>query len=248
MGQALLILVIPIAQLPVCGNVLSRQFKDAEVYRLTEPESVQYQQIVVFAVHRSRRERERLQDREITAQRLDYGRKARSLEILPVLSEQAERVYPVPEAGPINLIHRGLPLDEIEDRLPQSPAYRQARRILFAPESHARGRPLTPLHAGHVLLATCRRLDGLAGDGDLRHVAHWQGVKTISRVEEESDDGVTVIREKEQFSHLNLLFIDGRTAVLSGDEPAEDEPATETPAIPKESSGKSRPNGCRLPE
>ena len=45
-------------------------------------------------------------------------------------------------------------------------------------------------------------------------------VKTILRLEEEDDEGVTTIREKEQFSHcLNLLFMDGRTAVLTADAP-----------------------------
>jgi SAM-dependent methyltransferase len=233
-----LILVIPIAQLPVCGNILSRQFKDTEVYRLTEPASIQYSQTVVFAVRRSRRERERLQDREITALRLEYGRNSRSPEALPVLSEQPQRVYPVPEAGPINLIHHGLPLDEIEDCLPQSPAYRQARRILFAPESHARGRPLTPLHAGHVsILACASALDGIFGEGELRHASRWHGVKTILRLEEQDDQGVTIIREKEQFSHfLNLLYSDGTAAVLTAEAAAnQEEPAgqgTEAPPLP----------------
>lgn len=145
-----LILVIPITQLAVCGNILSRQFKDTEVYRLSEPASVRYKQIAVFGLRRTRRERERLQDREITSLRLDYGRKARSWEALPGLSDQGHRLYAVPEAAPIELINRGLPLDEIEDGLAQSTAYRQARRILFAPAAREHGRPLTPLHAGHV--------------------------------------------------------------------------------------------------
>jgi tRNA1(Val) A37 N6-methylase TrmN6 len=66
-----LILVIPVAQLAVCGNILSLQFKDAEVYRLSEPECLQYKQIVVFAVRRTRRERERLQEPEISWWRLE---------------------------------------------------------------------------------------------------------------------------------------------------------------------------------
>ena len=71
-----LILVIPGAQLAVCGNIMSLQFKDVEVYRLSEPESVQYKQVVVFAVRRTRRERERLQEREISGLRLGYGSKS----------------------------------------------------------------------------------------------------------------------------------------------------------------------------
>jgi SAM-dependent methyltransferase len=222
-----LILVIPVAQLAVCGNILSVQFKDAEVYRLSGPECVQYKQIVVFAIRRTRRERERLQEREISWWRLEYGRKSRNFDELPVLTDETQHVYAVPEAGHIELVHRGLPLDDIEDLLPQSPAYRQARRILFAPECRKRGRPLTPLHPGHVSILACAgALDGILGEGDLRHLARWQAVKTILRLEEEDENGVTVIREKEQFSHcLNLLYADGRSAVLTNDPPSEEKDA-----------------------
>jgi SAM-dependent methyltransferase len=236
----ILILVIPVAQLAVCGNVLSIQFKDTEIYRLSEPECIQYKQIVVFAVRRTRRERERLQEREISWWRLEYGRKSRDFDALLVLTDQAQRIYTVPEAVPIELVHHGLPLDEIEELLPQSPAYRQARRILFAPESRERGRPLTPLHPGHVSILACAgALDGILGEGELRHLARWQAVKTVLRLEEEDENGVTVIREKEQFSHcLNLLYADGRSAVLTNDPPPEGKAATNQEsdqAVPTES-------------
>lgn len=226
----ILILVIPAAQLAVCGNRLSVQFKETEVNRLSEPESVRYKQIVLFGVRRTRRERERLPEWEISRARIEYGRRAREYDSLPVLTDQPLRQYPVPEAGPVEIIHRGSPLDAIEDLLAKSAAYRQARRILFAPEVREVGRPLTPLHQGHVaLLATSGRLDGILGQGEMRHLARWQGVKTILRLEEEDDQGVTTVREKEQFSHcLNLLFTDGRTALLTADAPAEEAPGTET--------------------
>jgi SAM-dependent methyltransferase len=235
-----LILVIPAAQLAVCGNILSRQFKDTEVYRLTDPASVQYKQIVVFAVRRSRRERERLQDREINALRLDCGRKARSFDALPALSDHVQPFYAVPEAEPIELVHRGLPLDEIEDSLAQSPAYRQAQRMLFAPESRERGRPLTPLHMGHVsLLACASALDGMFGENELRHASRWQAVKTSYQTEEEDEKGVVTIRQREQFSHcLNLLYADGETAVLTADAPSPSED-------PKTDSG--APANARVP-
>src|SRR6516165_813085 len=131
---------------------------------------------------------------------------------------------PYPRAPRSNSCHRGLPLDDIEDLLPQSAAYRQAQRVLFAPKSHERGRPLTPLHAGHVSILACAgALDGILGEGKLRHLARWQAVKTILRLEEEDEKGVTTIREKEQFSHsLNLLYADGRTVVLTNDPPPEE--------------------------
>jgi SAM-dependent methyltransferase len=252
-----LILVVPVAQIAVCGNTLSVQFRDAEVYRLNEPECVQYKQVVVFAVRRTRRERERLQEREISGLRLEYGRKSRNFDALPVLTDQPQRIYAVPEADRIELVHRGLPLDEIEDLLPQSPAYRQARRILFAPEAREKGRPLTPLHQGHVaLLATSGLLDGNFGEGDLRHLARWQAVKTVLRLEEEDENGVTTIREKEQFSHaLNILYADGRTAVLTNDPPPEERDEktavtdTSGQAVPLETySGIGRTRKSRLEE
>ena len=219
-----LILVIPAAQLAVCGNILSTQFKDTEVYRLTEPESVQYKQIVVFAVRRSRRERDRLQEREISSLRLDYGRKARSLESLPALTSPPQRFYAVPEAEPIELVHRGLPLDEIEDLFPDSAAYRQARRVLFALESREHGRPLTPLHGGHTaLLAVSSMLDGIFGEGQLRHLSRWQATKVVRESEDEGENGVVTIRQREDFSHsLNLLYADGETAVLTSDPPVKE--------------------------
>jgi hypothetical protein len=48
--------------------------------------------------------------------------------------------------------------NEIEDLLPQSAAYRQAGHIFFAEPVSATGRPLTPLHAGHVGLLACSGL------------------------------------------------------------------------------------------
>ena len=217
------------------------------MYRLNEPECVQYQQILVFAVRRTRRERERLQEREISGLRLGYGSKSRNFDALPVLTSQPQRIYAVPEATPVELGHRGLPLDDIEDVLPQSPAYRQARRILFAPEARGKGRPLTPLHQGHVaLLATAGLLDGKFGEGKLRHLARWQAVKTVLRLEEEDENGVTTIREKEQFSHaLNLLYADGRTAVLTNDLPQEE---THEKTAATDTSGQVVPAELRLEE
>src|SRR4029077_8608915 len=91
---------------------------------------------------------------------------ARNYDELPVLSNQAERQFAIPPSGPAQLVHRGLPLDAMEDVLPASLAYRQAGRILFAPEIRATGRPLTPLHGLHVaLLPTSCLLNGIFGEG-----------------------------------------------------------------------------------
>jgi hypothetical protein len=119
-------------------------------------------------------------------------------------------------SGPAQLVYRGLPLDEIEDVLPQSAAYRQAGRILFAEPVSATGRPLTPLHAGHVgLLACSGLLNGIFGFGDERHIAFWQAVKIVDKTEEEDEQGVITMREKERFSNeLTVVYNTGQVAVL----------------------------------
>jgi hypothetical protein len=90
-----------------------------------------------------------------------------------------------------------------------------AAPILLASETAVVGRPLTPLHGGHVgLLCTAGMLNGVFGQGDTRHIAHWQSVKVVDRTEEE-EDGATVIREKERFSNeLTLVFSTGEVATL----------------------------------
>jgi hypothetical protein len=119
-------------------------------------------------------------------------------------------------SGPAQLVYRGLPLDEVEDLLPQSAAYRQAGRILFAEPVSATGRPLTPLHAGHVgLLACSGLLNGIFGSGDQRHISFWQAVKLVDKTEEEDDHGVVTIREKERFSNeLTVVYSTGQVAIL----------------------------------
>jgi hypothetical protein len=83
----------------------------------------------------------------------------RNYERLCPLPDQPDRIYPVPPSAPhIRLTYRGLPMDLLEDLLPSSRAYRQAGRILFAPEVQVHGRPLTPLHAGPVGILSCSGL------------------------------------------------------------------------------------------
>jgi hypothetical protein len=210
-----LIFVIPGDRLAECSQILATHFRDARVYRLEAPECVRYKQVVVIGARRSRREKERLTDSDITRARLYYASLARNQSQIPVLPSESELRYAVPESGPAQLVHRGLPLDEIEDLLPQSSAYRQAARILFAESVSATGRPLTPLHAGHVgLLACSGLLNGIFGSADDRHIAFWQAVKVVDKTEEE-EDGVITLREKERFSNeLTLVYSTGEVAIL----------------------------------
>ena len=211
-----LVLVIPGNRLSECVDILAVHFRDKAIYRLSEPESVRYNQIVTFGVRRSRREREQLKDWDVQRAKTKLMGFARNYDELPVLPDEADRQFAVPASGPAQLINRGLPLDALEDVLPASVVYRHAGRILFSPEVRATGRPLTPLHGGHVgLLTTSGLLNGIFGDGPDLHVARWESVKVTDRFEETDDDDVTTIRERERFTQcLTLVYADGTTAIL----------------------------------
>jgi SAM-dependent methyltransferase len=211
-----LVLVIPRDRLPECGQILATQFRDVRIYCLEAPECVRYKQVVLFGVRRSRRERERLTDSDIARARLYYASLARNPAELPVPFSEAETRYALPVSGPAELVYRGLPLDEVEDLLPQSAPYRQAGRILFAEPVSSTSRPLTPLHAGHVGLLACSGLrNGILGSDDQRHIAFWQAVKVVNKTEEGNDQGVVTVREKERFSNeLTVVYTAGRVAIL----------------------------------
>ena len=213
--SGILVLVVPVKRIADCAVLLSRHFRDMRVYRLTEPESVRYQQVIVLGIRRTRQERDRFRDNEIIQAQLWLGSLARKLEELPPLPAEPDHIYAAPPAAPVRMVHRGLPLDEIEDLLPKSSAYRQASVVIFAQQADVTGRPLTPLHGGHVgLLCTAGMLNGIFGEGEKRHIAHWQSVKLVDKSEEE-EDGKTIIREKERFSNeLTLVFATGEIATL----------------------------------
>ena len=211
-----LVLVVPAAHVRECGEILAAQFKDTRIFRLTDPESVQYRQVVVLATRRSRREREQLRDDEIIARRAQFVNIGENYERLAPLGDVNMPVYGVPEGGPTKLEYRGLPLDEIEDLLPRSSAYRQAARLLFPVPAAFTGRPLTLLHSGHVALcAVSGMLNGIFGSGENLHVAAWQAVKVVDHSEETEEDGTIVVRERERFTNeLALVWASGETAIL----------------------------------
>jgi 16S rRNA G966 N2-methylase RsmD len=212
----ILVLIIPSERLAECSQILASHFREVRVYRLEAPECVRYKQVIVIGARRNRRERERLTDSDITRARLYYASLARNPSQIPALPSEPEMRYNVPMSGPAQLVYRGLPLDEVEDLLPQSAAYRQAGRILFAEPASATGRPLTPLHAGHVgLLACSGLLNGIFGSGDQRHIAFWQAIKVVDKTEDEDEQGVITVREKESFSNeLTVVFSTGQVAIL----------------------------------
>ena len=127
-------------------------------------------------------------------------------------------MFAVPMSAPAKLEYRGLPLDLMEDLLASSPAWLQAQRVTHAPKAQVSGRPLIPLHRGHVgLLCTSSLLNGRFGQGRDIHLSFWESVKVVDKVEEDgASPGAIVIRERERFSQrLTLLYGDGRFALLS---------------------------------
>jgi hypothetical protein len=108
---------------------------------------------------------------------------------LEALGEVPVTRYEIPSSGPVVLTNAGIPLDEVEDLLAESSAYRQACRVLLPKQRDVRGRPLTPLHGGHVgLLCTAGMLNGAFGEGKDRHIAHWRAVKFTDHWEEEEEE------------------------------------------------------------
>ena len=180
----ILVMIIPGRYLHDCSQILAHQFRDVRIHRLTEPESVKYKQILVIGIRRTRAERDRLQDSDITRARLHYESVGRDPGGLPPLPSEPDYQYAVPSGGPVQMAYRGLPLDQIEDLLLRSSAYRQASAVLFAQQADVSGRPLAPLHGGHVgLLCTSGMLNGIFGEGEMRHIAHWQSVRRFAPVD-----------------------------------------------------------------
>src|SRR5260370_41423332 len=91
-----LVMVIPGTRLSECSPILASHFRDTRIYRLTEAQSVRYKQVVVLGIRRSRREREKLRDGEISEARLRYLKISRNAEQMPPLPCQADALYRVP--------------------------------------------------------------------------------------------------------------------------------------------------------
>jgi hypothetical protein len=58
-------------------------------------------------------------------------------------------------------------------------------------------------------------LNGIFGSEGQRHISFWQAVKIVDNTEEEDEQGVVTVREKERFSNeLTVVYSTGQVAVL----------------------------------
>ncbi len=216
-----LFFVIPEKRLSVCLPLLASNFTEFRLFRLSHPESIRFGQVVLTAVRKTMRGNVMETNRTLL-QRLIFS--ARLLD----LGDEHEP-YLVPDTPPATITYRGLPFDAIEDLIPHSPAWKQVAPFLLPKEEMASGRPITPLHAGHVgLLCTAGLLNGVFGAGSDRHIARWRSIKHTTTINEE-EDHVEITRKRERFSNeLSLVYQDGRTLVLTESaKKAEEEPDAE---------------------
>jgi SAM-dependent methyltransferase len=209
-----LLFIIPQPQLRPCARLLAEHFSSLRVYRLREPECLEYQQVAILASRRKRHDRTRDSALLESIRYLESLADRREIE---TLGEAPEAKYEVPPSDRAVLTNTGIPLDEVEDLLLISSAYRQATRFLVREQSDIKGRPLTPLHGGHVgLLCTAGMLNGIFGEGESRHIAHWRSVKFTDHWEESEEDGTIIQHDRERFSHeLTLIFANGKTQILA---------------------------------
>jgi len=209
-----LIFVIPQIRLQPCARLLAEHFAGLRVYRLSDPACVQYNQIAILGVRRKRQERLRDSALNEATKYLEDLSRRRDIE---ELGENQAAVYEVPSSEPVKLTNTGIPLDEVEDLLSASSAYRQVTRVLLREPSSISGRPLTPLHGGHVgLLCTAGMLNGVFGEDESLHIANWRSVKFTSHWEEEEEDGTKILHDRERFSHeLTLIYANGKCQILT---------------------------------
>ena len=222
--EGVLVLVIPFERLHDCAGILGSHFAALNVLRMTDPASVQYRQIAVLGIRSDVRgvavENNKRQLQSIGL----YG----SLDRLPELQPGVCTPYAVPASDAVEMSYRGLPYDLLEDLLPHSVAWKQVAPLLLPRDDVATGRPITPLHGGHVgLLCTAGLLNGVFGEGEDRHIARWRSVKHVTTFVEQEGDAEIIHHRERWTNELRLVYADGRTLKLTETPPRKEGEADE---------------------
>jgi hypothetical protein len=261
--KGVLVMVIPGKAISEVLDTLATRFRDVRVYRMSGERSEQYDQYTVFGVRYNNTAKDADAIRaEVRRTIAFYGPGA------PDLTPDADCIYRVPIGGDVVITHSGIPLDDVEDRLLDSGAWANVAPMLLPKREVTGGRPITPLHGGHVgLLATAGMINGVFGKDDERHIARWRPVKYTTVTKEEDEDGNEITHTRERFSNeLALVYVCGTTTILTetdksamvesnsdeqqaldlespeseDDEPEEDEPEEEESEEEKSSKSRTR--------
>jgi hypothetical protein len=211
MTEGVLVFVIPVTALGTCAKLLASQFERLSLFRLEHPESVRFHQILVFG----KRKKAHLRGDPKGSDAL--MRAGYRPNLIPPLTQEVTERYAIPASPPATINYTGLPLDAVEDALQRSTAMQNARGVLVRKQQKLTGRPVLPLHKGAVgLLACSGMLNGSFGEGEMRHIAHWRSVKYVDEFTEEGEEeGETIIRRRERFSHeLTLAYESGQVVEL----------------------------------
>ena len=167
-------MVVPQSRLDSSIPLLAENFSDLRVFRLMDPESARFDQVALLGV------RKRIRGQ-------DYSRNRAALHEMLWRSDMPtlqgnETPYRVPASAPSATCLSGTASSTMaEDVIVQSSAWKQVEALLLPKEEMAGGRPITPLHAGHVgLLCTAGLLNGVFGQADERHIARWRSVKSVT--------------------------------------------------------------------
>jgi hypothetical protein len=211
MTDGVLVFVIPVPALGACARLLASQFERLSVFRLEHPECARFKQVVVFGKRKKPHARGDPNGADALP-RVGYH-----LNLIPALNQEVAERYAIPPSPPLTINYAGLPLDAVEDALERSTAMQNARGVLVRKQQRLTGRPVLPLHKGAVgLLACSGMLNGSFGEGEMRHIAHWRSVKYVDEFNEEGEEeGETIIRKRERFSHeLTLAYATGNIVEL----------------------------------
>ena len=126
-----LVFVIPQPQLRPCAKMLSEHFTDLVVYRLTEPASVQYQQVAVLGVRRKRHQH--IQDSALL-EGVRWLEMLATKADLEALGDAPTSRYEIPDSGPVVLSQCGYSI---------GCGGRPAARVIGLPPGQPRASPQT---------------------------------------------------------------------------------------------------------
>jgi Uncharacterised methyltransferase family (DUF6094) len=153
-----LLFVLPEKRLSMCIPLLAANFTGFRLFRLNDPESIPLR--TGRACGGTKADAGGTRWKRIAL----CGNGWSSIRSLSIWKTSMNRTT-YPQRHPLRSLYRGLPFDAIEDLIPHSPAWKQVAPFLLPKEEMASGRPITPLHAGHVgLLCTAGLLNGVFGD------------------------------------------------------------------------------------